>query len=174
MLVGTRAGRPVVWKGNVVETGSEPMSHINRVLISGAVVAGILVGVGTPMLAGQRNQKPPASIRWLRSMAQAKKEAARTKKPIMADFYAEWCPPCKEMLATTYKDRAVIEQARRFVPVLVDIDKHPKDTEAAGVEAVPTMVFYDSRGREVLRATGFHDAPALLELMRQAEKKAKR
>jgi len=137
---------------------------------------GVLATVGIllilPSFAGPR--KPESKgIPWLRSMVQAKKRAAKMGKPILADYYAEWCPPCKEMLATTYKDKVVIERAKRFVPVLIDIDKDEKDANAAGIEAVPTVVFCNSKGKEILRSTGYHDAKTFLALMAEAEKKAK-
>ncbi len=113
------------------------------------------------------------SIPWVSSLEKGKKLAAKQKKPIMADFYAEWCPPCKAMKSSTWTEKDVVERAKRFVPVLVDIDKHRKQTDAAKVTAVPTIVFYDSRGRELLRSEGYVDGKGMLDLMGKAERKAK-
>lgn len=126
-----------------------------------------------PAVASPPRKPRSTGIPWVKSMAAAKRQAAKQKKPIMADYYAQWCPPCKAMLATTYKDPVVIKRAKRFVPALIDIDKHPRDTEAAKVDAVPTLVFYDHKGKELVRSTGYHDTKALLELMDEAEKKAR-
>jgi thiol:disulfide interchange protein len=126
-----------------------------------------------PALAGRQKKGDHGPIPWLTSLPKARKAAASKKKPIMVDFYAEWCPPCKEMMSGTYKDKAVVARAKRFVPALIDIDKQAKEADSAKVEAVPTIVFYNHKGKEVLRAEGYRDAKALLDLMAQAEKKAK-
>lgn len=126
-----------------------------------------------PAVANPQKKPKKNGIPWVKSMAAAKQQAAKAKKPIMADYYAEWCPPCKAMLASTYKDSRVIERAKRFVPALIDIDKHRKDADAAGIDAVPTLVFYDHTGKELMRSTGYHDADEMLKLMGEAEKKAK-
>ncbi len=118
-------------------------------------------------------QKSKASIPWVSSLAKAKKTAAKQNKPLMVDFSAEWCPPCKAMKASTWKDGQVIERAKRFVPVLIDIDKQRKATDDARVTAVPTIVFYTSKGKEILRAEGYRDVKGILDLMAEAEKKAR-
>ncbi len=119
-------------------------------------------------------KKDHGNIRWIASMAKAKKQAAKLKKPMMVDYYADWCPPCRAMFATTYKNKDVVERSKRFVPVLVDIDKQRKDADAARIEAVPTVVFYDSRGKEILRSEGYHQPKDMLKLMSEAEQKAKK
>lgn len=135
------------------------------------------LGLGMLLLAmsvasiAQNGKHGPIS--WVESLAKGKKLAARQKKPMMVDFYAEWCPPCKAMKSSTWTDKQVIERAKRFVPVLVDIDKQRKQTDDAKVTAVPTIVFYDSRGRELLRSEGYVDSKGMLDLMSKAEQKAK-
>jgi len=138
-----------------------------------ALLCTAAVLLALPALAGRQKKGDHGPIPWLTSLTKGRKVAASQKKPMMVDFFAEWCPPCKEMMAGTYKDKAVVARARRFVPVLVDIDKHGKEADAARVEAVPTVVFYSHKGKEVLRAEGYRDAKGLLELMAEAERKAK-
>jgi len=137
-------------------------------LVALLVVAAAMTGV--PTLARQSKDHGP--IPWLTSFAKGKKEAAKQKKPMMVDYYANWCPPCRAMMATTYKDKAVVAKAKRFVPVLLDIEKNKKQTEAANVESIPTVVFYNSHGKEILRSVGYLEPTDLLKLMDDAIKRA--
>lgn len=144
---------------------------MNKTRLLSATLAGAAILGFLPALALAQSNKY-GDVPWVRSLAEAKKKAAKARKPIMADYYADWCPPCRAMFASTYTDKRVVERAKRFVPALVNIDKYPKDAERARVEGVPTLVFYDHRGTELLRAEGYHDADELLKLMAQAERKA--
>jgi thiol:disulfide interchange protein len=137
--------------------------HIIVVLASVALFASVA-------LAQKGGNHGP--IPWMTSFDKAKKTAAKQKKPMLVDFSATWCPPCQEMKKTTWTDKAVVQRAQRFVPVLIDIDKERKRTDDAKVSAVPTVVFYSPSGRELLRAEGYRDPKAMLDLMAQAEKKA--
>lgn len=145
---------------------------MRRFRLPAALLCAAAIVMAVPALAGRQKKSNHGPIPWLTSLSKAKQVAAKQKKPIMVDYFAEWCPPCKAMMAGTYKDKAVVARAKRFVPVLIDIDKQPKETEAAKVEAVPTVVFYNRTGKEILRSEGYLDAKAFLNLMDQAQKKA--
>ncbi len=78
------------------------------------------------------------------------------------------------MLRTTYQDRAVVARSRRFVPVLVNFDKQGDLAKTYGVDALPTVVFLDSRGKVLLRSVGYTRPQDFLKLMARASRKAKR
>jgi len=139
---------------------------------AGALILGAVLIASIATIGAADSKHGP--IPWLTSLSKAKNVAAKQKKPMLVDFYADWCPPCKEMAKSTWKDKQVVARAKKFVPVLVDIDKYPNQADSAKVSAVPTVVFDDSKGRELLRADGYRDAKAMLDLMAQAEKKTKR
>lgn len=138
-----------------------------------ATLAAILTITGVAV-AQQKKKTDHGPIPWITSLTTARKMAAKQKRIIMVDYFAEWCPPCKEMLATTYKDARVVAKAKRFIPALIDIDKAPKDAKLARVESIPTIVFYDHTGKELVRGVGYRDAGDFLKLMAEAETKVRK
>lgn len=98
-------------------------------------------------------------------------EAKAAGKPVMIDFWAEWCVYCKKLDKLVWKDPAIVEESLRFLTVKIDATA-PDDGEMGAikelmqVKGLPRVVFIDSRG-EILhgRSQGFLEAPAMLEVM---------
>jgi protein disulfide-isomerase len=101
-------------------------------------------------------------ITWRSDVKTAEREAAKLKRPLLVFFHAEWCMPCKEMLAKSFADPAVADAiARRFVPLLVDMTNDDEAAHAVAerykVRAMPTLLVI--RGRdERLRQESYVDA----------------
>ncbi|KAB2888540.1 MAG: thioredoxin fold domain-containing protein [Desulfobulbaceae bacterium] len=78
----------------------------------------------------------------------------------MVDLGARKCIPCKMMapileeLAKEYKDRAAI--------VFIDVWENPQEGPKFGIQLIPTQIFYDARGKEVLRHEGFMEKTAIV------------
>ena len=77
-------------------------------------------------------------------------QAKETCKPVMIDFFAEWCAACKELDAHTYTSPKVVAESSRFVTIKVDgTNDHEvldKLYERFGVQGLPTVAFVDARG----------------------------
>ena len=112
-------------------------------------------------------------IPWITSLPQGLKTAGQQKKPVIVDFWATWCAPCKKMLKTTYVDPKVVDRAKKFVPVLLDKDKAADVAAKYKIEAIPVVIFLDAKGNVLARGDGYKDAGAMLALMDEALKKAK-
>jgi thiol:disulfide interchange protein DsbD len=100
--------------------------------------------------------------------------ALASARPVIIDFSADWCLPCRELERYTFTDPAVIEEAGRFALLKADLTEFESETvrqmrERFEVIGVPTIVFIDSRGEEHpdLRLYGFEPAEQFLVRMRQ-------
>jgi thiol:disulfide interchange protein DsbD len=100
--------------------------------------------------------------------------AASQHKPVVIDFFADWCLPCKEFDEKTFADLSVASELNRFVRIKADLtnDKDPAVqalTKQYGIVGVPTLIFLDANGQEVLsaRLTGFEGPQPFLARLKQ-------
>lgn len=83
----------------------------------------------------------------------------------MVDLGAKSCVPCKmmapilEKLERDYKGRAAI--------VFLDVWKEPDQAKRFGIKVIPTQIFYDKQGTEVLRHTGFMGEEAIVAQLKK-------
>ena len=112
-----------------------------------------------------------ANVQWKKYDAAA---IAATGKPVIVDFYADWCIPCKELDEKTFSNGAVADELNRFTRVKADLTKAEdpevqKLTKQYGIVGVPTIVFLDSSGHELdgQRLTGFEPPRQFLSRLKQ-------
>jgi thioredoxin:protein disulfide reductase len=100
-------------------------------------------------------------------------EAQAACKPVMIDFFAEWCIACKELDKLTYVDDGVKKDSRRFVSIKVDATEESEPLAQIqsrfGVVGLPTIAFIDGRGTKLVdpKVTGFLAAPEYVEVMKR-------
>lgn len=92
------------------------------------------------------------------------KDLINSDKPVLVDFYADWCAPCKTMSPVIQEvARATQGQAR---VIKVDIDKSVQAAQAYGVQAVPTFIIFKG-GNIVWRHSGIIDKNSLVNQLQQ-------
>ena len=83
-------------------------------------------------------------------------------RPVVVDFWASWCGPCKAF-APTFQ-RAARELADRFVFAKLDTEAQPSAAGAHGIRGIPTLIVF-SRGAEVDRRSGAIPYPTFVEYL---------
>ncbi len=114
----------------------------------------------------------PKEIRWLASMEAAQKESKKSGKPIFADFYATWCPPCKMLEAQTYPDPAVVAESQGFVMLKIDTDKQTDLAMKYGISSLPTLAALRASGEPIVATSGFLEAGEFIQFLREAKTRA--
>lgn len=96
-------------------------------------------------------------------------------KPVMLDFYADWCASCKVMDATTFQDPQVLAALSRFKVIKIDVTKNDSNNKNLmrhfNVIAPPTFLFFDNQGRALsgLTQVGELAAPEFLSTLNQVQ-----
>ena len=136
---GTRAGRN--W---------QPFLVFRSIVGAAAVVA--LVYFAIPRAGGKELTFQPFNDTALAS-------ANETRKPVLIDFSADWCIPCREMEHSTFVNPKVVNEASRFVRMKADLthqDQSNKDLMSKfQIQGVPTTVMIDSNGQVKVQKVGY-------------------
>jgi thiol:disulfide interchange protein DsbD len=154
-------------------------------LVAGGVVLGFVGMVRSPWLRGARAAagivaalagasllvaRDAPGIAWTDFSEDALRQARVAGRPVLIDFQALWCLPCREMEHTTFRDPAVVEAAREFATLKADVTEQDDRTTALmsrfNVPGVPTYVLLDARGEERRRFIGFVAAPDFHQALR--------
>lgn len=86
------------------------------------------------------------SIAWEGSYESALETARQSNKPVMVEFYTDWCGVCKSMDAQTFPAPEVVAESQNFVNVRVNAESRTDLAQQYGVSGYPTFVFLDSNG----------------------------
>lgn len=87
-------------------------------------------------------------------------EVLKSDVPVLVDFFAQWCGPCKMMAPAI--DELATEYAGKWKIGKCDIDENPELAQKYGIQSIPTVLFFKN-GEVVDKAMGFQAKDALKE-----------
>ncbi|NNN67009.1 protein-disulfide reductase DsbD [Vibrio sp. 2-1(7)] len=123
-----------------------------------------------------QTQQATVSFTRIANVADLEEQLALAKaagKPVMLDFYADWCVACKEFEKYTFHDPSVEAKLQDFILLQADVTKNQvqdiKLLKHMSVLGLPTIEFWDASGEHVsnARLTGFMQAEPFLEHIKQ-------
>jgi thiol:disulfide interchange protein DsbD len=152
-------------------------------LITGAaMLVGALAGAKDPLqpLAAVRGGAAVATeakalpFQRVKSLADLDARIKAAGKPVMLDFYADWCVSCKELERYTFSDARVQTKLSGWTLLQADVTANSDDDKALlqrfKLYGPPGIIFFDAQGREIAdqRIVGFLDAEAFLQSLSRA------
>jgi thiol:disulfide interchange protein DsbD len=147
-------------------------------LYAAALIYGFAQGSSDPLhpLAGHVEASQAPEFRAIHSLAELDREVAAASaagKPVVLDFYADWCVSCKEMERYTFSNRFVRDRLTQAVLLRADVTANNAADQALlkrfGIFGPPTIAFYNAQGVEQagLRVVGYMKAPAFIAVLQQ-------
>ena len=120
-------------------------------------------GSALPMASAEAAAATPTFER-ITTVAQLDAALASTDRPVMLDFYADWCVACKEMEHLTFADPAIAARLRQARLLQADVTANSADAKALlkrfQLFGPPGILFFDAKGRELAAARTIGFLPA--------------
>ena len=166
-LPPTAKGFTKFWKGVGVILLVVGTSLLIGALAGNRDILKPLAGLG----GGGGTQAEEKSLKFerIKSVAELEQRITAAKgKPVMLDFYADWCVSCKEMERFTFSDPRVHAKLENFVLLQADVTKNNEDDKALlkkfKLFGPPGIIFYDPEGKEIpFRVIGYQNTETFLK-----------
>ncbi|GAB4445733.1 MAG: hypothetical protein OHK0026_12440 [Rhodocyclaceae bacterium] len=149
-------------------------------LTGASLLIGALAGSRDPLQplavlrgAGAASAQPVAFER-VRNLAELEARLAASTRPVMLDFYADWCVSCKEFERYTLSDAAVRARLDRMLLLQADVTANSEEDQALlrrfGLFGPPGILFFERGGKQIpeLRVVGFQPAEQFVGILDRA------
>jgi thiol:disulfide interchange protein DsbD len=185
----------LAWSGLLIAAGvflhgldrlpldAKPALRVSKTLGLMALLAGAVMLVGA--LAGSKDPLAPLSglrvgsaatevplpFQKVGSLTELERQVSQAGRPVMLDFYADWCVSCKEMERFTFSDERVRSRLDGVLLLQADVTRNTEEDKALlkrfRLFGPPGIVFFDSRGSEIagLRVIGYQNADRFLKTL---------
>ncbi len=100
-------------------------------------------------------------------MSQKFQELIQSERPVLIDFFATWCQPCKVQSSVLNSVKEQVGEKARIVKI--DVDQFPSIASENGVRGVPTLAIFKN-GELLWKESGVHDVNSLVGLLEQYSK----
>lgn len=100
-------------------------------------------------------------------MSKKFQELIQSERPVLIDFFATWCQPCKVQSSVLNSVKEQIGDKARIVKI--DVDQFPTIASENGVRGVPTLAIFKN-GKLLWKESGVHDVNSLVGLLEQYSK----
>lgn len=114
------------------------------------------------------------AINWRYNLSDALKTAKSQNKPVMIDFYTEWCGWCKKLDSDTYADSTVKKLAEDFICVKIDGDKERGLVGKYNISGYPTIIFLSFEGTVIKQFAGYLGPADFAKTMKDVLEKTKK
>jgi thiol:disulfide interchange protein len=107
-------------------------------------------------------------IEWNYWYEDALQRARTQKKPVMIEFYTDWCGVCRNMDVGTFRDPKVIAEAQNFISLKINAEHQRELANKYGVSRYPTFVYTDGNGTVLTQEVGGPESDGLVSQMQTA------
>ena len=136
--------------------------------VLGIILVSLLATQMLASCAKESKKEAAGVVGWLTSYEEAMTAAKKNKKPVMIDFYADWCGWCKRLDSDTYIDEDVVALAQDFISLKIDADVEKDLSSRYKVVGLPTILFIDANGNEIHRVVGYRPPQDFVKEMNSA------
>ncbi|MFN3967112.1 MAG: thioredoxin family protein [Endomicrobiia bacterium] len=106
-----------------------------------------------------------SEIQWVYSLSEGLKLSKEKNKPLMVEFYADWCGYCKKLDNETYSNPDIVKLSEEFICVKINTDKDPDDARKYRVSGLPTIIFLNSNGDIIEKVIGYRNSNDFINIM---------
>jgi thiol:disulfide interchange protein DsbD len=134
----------------------------------GVLLLAVAAWIVSPLFLGGKGETKFVRVD---SIAALEAKLAAPGRPVMLDFYADWCVSCKEMEAFTFSDARVKARLERMLLLQADVTANTAEHKALlrrfSLFGPPGIIFFNAQGKEIrgLRVIGYQDAERFLKTL---------